>query len=147
MLIDEIAENHDVPEAKEFFRDLKQKVLADRELLEGLLGDIHQSPSALMKIAGGVAARVGGIKLMWESVEPGKLGMFEALEMLAIGIQGKRLLWVVFQEISPWFPEWQGKTFSDYEDEAIRQRDAVERWRIEAALDSLIDDERRSVVA
>ena len=83
------------------------------------------------------------MKLMWEKVEPGQLGMFEALEMLAIGIQGKRLLWMVLYEISTWFPEWDGVDFRRLELEAIEQRDGVDAWRIEAAADALVSPERK----
>jgi hypothetical protein len=70
--------------------------------------------------------------------------MFEALEMLALGVQGKRLLWLVMQEIQPWFPEWSDYDFANLELEAIRQRDGVEVWRIEAAKESLISEKRRA---
>ena len=143
LLIQEICDKHDIPEAVEFFRDLKIKVSEDRLLLEELLKKVDQEPSLMMKAAGGVAARVGGLKLMWEKVEPGQLGMFEALEMLAIGIQGKRMLWMVLHEISTWFPEWDGVDFRSLELEAIEQRDGVDAWRIEAAADALVSPERK----
>jgi hypothetical protein len=143
LLIQDICENHDIPEAIEFFRDLKRKVSDDRALLEDLLKRIEREPSLLMKAAGGVAARVGGLKLMWEKVEPGQLGMFEALELLAIGIQGKRLLWLALSEISLWFEEWEGIDFRQLELEAIEQRDGVEAWRTEAASDALVSPERK----
>jgi len=142
LLVEEIAATHDDPEACEFFRRLKQDIGKDREVLEGLLKRIEKKPSVLLKAAGGVAARVGGLKLMWEKVKPGELGMFEALEMLALGIQGKRLLWVVMRDIQPWFPEWADVDFSGLELEAIRQRDQVEEWRLSAARESLLSPER-----
>ncbi|RYD24318.1 MAG: hypothetical protein EOP88_00730 [Verrucomicrobiaceae bacterium] len=144
LLIQELAEKHDVPEAREFFVDLKGKVEADRDLLEDLLCRIGKDRGTFFKVVGDVAARVGGIKLLWEKVEPGKLGMFEALEMLAIGVQGKRLMWLALQEIAIWVPEWQGFDFASLELEAIRQRDGIEAWRIEAARDILADAERRT---
>ena len=144
LLIQEIAENHDIPEAKEFFINLKRKVEIDRALLEELLEKIGHGGNTFFKVAGSVAARVGGIKLLWEKVEPGKLGMFEALEMLALGVQGKRLLWLSLGGIAAWFPEWNGTDFNALEREAIEQRDGIEAWRLEAALDILPDPERRA---
>jgi len=144
LLVDEIASHHDDPEARQFFDSLKGKIEEDRATLDGLLKRIAEEPSALMKAAGGIAARVGGLKLMWEKVEPGKLGMFEALEMLTLGIQGKRLLWIIMREIQPWFPEWKSLNFQELELEAIRQRDEVEEWRIRAGKDTLISGERRT---
>lgn len=144
LLIQELADNHDCLEAKEFFTDLKEKVIGDRVLLEGLLEKIDQDRGALFKMAGSIAARVGGLKLLWEQVEPGKLGLFEALEMLTLGVQGKRLLWIALSEISVWFPEWGGIDFNKLEREAIEQRDGIEAWRLQAASDILADPERRA---
>jgi len=144
LLIDEIAEKSDNPDAERFFRELKEKVQEDRTLLGKLQKAINKEPSTVLKAAGSIAARVGGLKLMWEGIKPGSLGMFEALEMLALGVQGKRLLWLVMQEIQPLFPEWSNYDFADLELEAIRQRDGVEAWRIEAAKESLISEERRA---
>lgn len=144
LLIQKLADNHDVPEAKEFFADLKRKVEEDRALLEELLQRIGKDQGTFFKIAGDVAARVGGIKLLWEKVEPGKLGMFEALEMLALGVQGKRLLWLALREIAVWFPEWRDIDFAELEREALGQRDGIEAWRIEASLDILADPGRRA---
>lgn len=143
LLIDEIAEKSDYSDAKAFFRELKGKVEADRSLLGELQKSIDKEPSAILKAAGNIAARVGGLKLMWEGIKPGSLGMFEALEMLALGVQGKRLLWLALQEIQPWFPEWSEYDFTDLELEAVRQRDGIERWRIVAAKESLISEARR----
>jgi hypothetical protein len=143
LLIQELADSHGAPDAREFFLHLKQKVEADRSLLEDLLERIGQNPSTLLQVAGGIAARIAGIKLMWEQVEPGKLGLFEALEMLALGVQGKRLLWVVLKEIAGWYPEWNGIDFTELEQQAIHQRDDIEFWRIQAAKDILVDVDRR----
>ncbi len=143
LLIQELADRHEAPEARQFFLQLKETVTADRSLLEDLLERMGQNPSSVLKVAGGIAARIGGIKLMWEKIEPGKLGLFEALEVLALGVQGKRLLWVALREIVAWFPEWSGIDFAQLEGQAIQQRDHIEFWRIKAARGVLADEERR----
>ena len=56
--------------------------------------------------------------------------------MLAIGIQGKRLLWVMLGEIAPQFPSWRDIHFADLELAAIQQRDAVEVRRLAAGRDA-----------
>lgn len=144
LLIQKLADSHDAPEARAFFIQLKDKVEADRALLEELLARIGQNPSSLLKAAGRVAARVGSIKLKWEQMEPGKLGLFETLEILALGVQGKRLLWVALREIAGWFHEWKGIDFVKCELQAIQQRDDIEFWRLQAAREILADSERRT---
>ena len=143
LLIQELADSHDNPEAREYFLQFKGKVEADRALLEDLLVRMGQSPSGFHQWAGAIAARIGGIKLMWEQIEPGKLGLFEALEMLALGVQGKCLLWVVLGKIAAWHPEWNGIDFVELEQNAIQQRDEIEWLRIEAGIEILVEAERR----
>lgn len=143
MLIQKLADRHDQPDAREFFLRLQERVEADRALLEDLLRKIGKEPNGFLKMAGGIASRFVGIKLMWEQVEPHKLGLFEALEMLALGVQGKRLLWVALMDVADWFPEWDGIDFVGLELQAIQQRDDIEFWRIQAALSILVVEDRR----
>ena len=142
-LIQHLIETLDEPEAREFFVQLKADITGDRALLENLIISAGLETSAVLKATGAVAAKFGYLKLKWEGFEPGGLGIFEALEMLALGIQGKRLLWVALKEIACWIPEWNDRNFGNLELEAIRQRDGVELWRIEAALDTRASTERR----
>lgn len=143
LLIRELADSHDDPEAREYFLQFKEEVEADRALLEDLLVRIGRHASGFHQLAGAIAARIGGFKLMWEHVEPGKLGLFEALEMLALGVQGKCLLWVALREISAWFPEWNDIDFVALELQAAQQRDEIESWRIQAGIDILPDAARQ----
>ncbi len=143
LLIQKLAESHGEAEARDFFSLLNEKVESDRCLLEDLIQKLGKEPSTFLRIAGGITARIAGIKLMWEQMESGKLGLFEALEMLALGVHGKRLLWVALMEIADWIPEWDGIDFVALERQAIQQRDDIEFWRIQAAISILAPAERR----
>lgn len=143
-LIQELSESQDEHGARDFFLHLKKEVGADRSMLEDLLEKIGHDPGVLHQIAGGVASRVAGVKLRWERIEPGEPGLLEALEMLAVGVQGKRLLWASLMEIAGWFPEWIGIDFEELELRATRQRDGIEFWRLQAAASILVDGERRT---
>ncbi len=133
VLIRHLIDTLEEPQAVDFFVELETDVKVDRQLLEQLLTTAGLRPSGALKTAGKVTARLGFLKLMWEGFEPGGLGLFEALEMLALGVQGKRLLWVALREISGDYPGWADIDFPGLEREALRQRDGVEIWRIEAA--------------
>lgn len=143
-LMQNLIERTDVPEQRVFLRDLKGKVEADRVFLMGLISALGGEPGLVAKAVGKAAAGVSFLKLAWEGLEPGKLGMFEAWEMLAMGIQGKRLLWLALKEVACWYPEWECIDFATLELEAIRQRDDVEQWRIEAAKETLACARRRA---
>lgn len=146
-LIQTLADNAVDPEEELFFASLKEKVEEDRLQLKDLISLLGKNSSTLLEAAGNLTEKAGRLKLMWEGLEPGQLGRFEAIEMLAVGIQGKRLLWVVLGELAPWIPEWSGIDFAGRELEAIAQRDAVESRRIEAGLNGLIDAERRAIAS
>ncbi len=147
LMIQQCIDTFEEPHAVQFFKELKSDVEADRRLLEQLLTRAGLQPSGMLKTAGNLTARIGLLKLMWEGFDAGELGLFEGLEMLAIGVQGKRLLWVTLKEICHWYPEWKDFDFAALELEAIRQRDGVEFWRIEAARDTFVSAERRAVAA
>ncbi|HEY1120885.1 MAG TPA: hypothetical protein VGE67_04765, partial [Haloferula sp.] len=102
-LIDNLATRQEDPSEAEFFQMLKRKVEADRDQLRDLLTRVGLEESTALQVAGKLTVGASKLKLKWEGMEPGKLGMLEALEMLALGIKGKRLLWRLMAEITPAF--------------------------------------------
>lgn len=140
LLIDQLVETLGDVAAREEMSQLKKEVMKDRRLLEQLLKKCDVAPSVLLKAAGQVSARMGMVKLWWEGMESGKLGIFEALEVLALGVQGKRLLWRALNSIAEQIPGWEDFDFIQLEKDALRQGDRVEHWRIEAARVSLGND-------
>lgn len=139
-IIEKLADTADDPEDAGFFRELGNKVEADRDLLKRLIGQLGESSSSLLQAAGSITGAASRLKLAWEGIEPGRLGRFEALELLALGIQGKRLLWVMLAEIGPSIPEWDVVNFADLELDAIKQRDSVEERRLAAGRDALFSE-------
>lgn len=137
-IIDHLIDTVEEPEAHDFFLQLKVEVERDQGLLKRLLTSAGMETSAPIQVAGKIAARVGFFQFMWEGFEPKGLGLFEGLEMLALGIQGKRLLWQALKEIAFLIPEWHDVDFSRLEKKALSQREDVERWRIHAARETLL---------
>ncbi|MCW1885054.1 hypothetical protein OKA04_09975 [Luteolibacter flavescens] len=126
-----------------FFNDLERKVESDRTLLKDLISRLGESSSAMLEVAGSITGAASRLKLNWDGMEPGYLGRFEGMEVLALGIQGKRLLWVILAELAPFIPEWEGVDFAKLELDAIEQRDAVEDRRMEAGVDAMLEVTRR----
>ncbi|MEO7099355.1 MAG: hypothetical protein ABI162_08330 [Luteolibacter sp.] len=141
-LIQELADKAENTVDREFFERLQEEVESDRVLLQDLLAVIGAEPSAALKLAGNVSVRISFMKLAWEGFKPGQLGMYEALEVLALGIQGKCLLWRMLHELIHWFPEWDDADFEKLELDATRQRDQVESYRIREGLKALVDHQR-----
>jgi len=143
-LIRQLAERQEIESERLFFQNLQKMVEKDQTLLKDLLEKANMEKSLTLQIAGTLTEGAGRLKLLWEGLKPGELGMFEALEVLALGIQGKRLLWAMLGELSPYFPEWDSYDFAELELQAIKQRDQVEERRIETGRESLLDGQRYS---
>jgi hypothetical protein len=93
-LIDYLGEKRtaDNPRFAAFLRTLHDDVSQDQERLRELIRSFSEE-SLLRKAAGWIGEKAGRVKLAAAGVVPGELGLLEALEFLALGITGKRLLW------------------------------------------------------
>ncbi|MES2475796.1 MAG: hypothetical protein V4640_08445 [Verrucomicrobiota bacterium] len=135
----------DDAEARDFFITLKSQVESDQAILEKLLRSLKMNSSGPLLVASEVTSRIGRLRLMWKGFKPGEMGLLEGLELLALGIQGKRLLWLALKELSPLYPEWNDVDFTTLELEAIRQRDGVEKRRLQAVRKTLPSSERKAM--
>jgi hypothetical protein len=138
-LIEILADRCEDETERAFFSDLKEQVEQDRGVLEGLLEKSGSSGSGFLEAAGELTAKAARLKLRWEGLHPGSLGMLEAIEMLALGIEGKLRLWRLLSAVSGSAPEWQGIDFAALEESARAQGQAVEERRIRAGREALID--------
>ena len=80
------------------FESLHQRFLHERRVVEGLLTDLGESHGSAKRAAGGIAGKalravVGGAT--------DDLSLFQALEGLAVGVQGKRCMWRALQTVRP----------------------------------------------
>ncbi len=121
-----------------FFKNLKSTIEHERGLIHRLLSELNKSESKLLDVMGNLTAKSGCLKLHWEGMDQGDLGLLEALEVLSLGIEGKLSLWKLLGEISPSIPEWSENDFQALAREAQEQRNAVEARRIEAGRQALM---------
>jgi hypothetical protein len=127
-LIDNLIEHHPEDRFGKFFRDLRNEIHADQEQLRDLIRKIGAEESAIRKAGAWLAEKFGRAKFgdIGDTIE-----MLQALEGLALGITGKRLLWRSLATISANFPELQGTDFNVLEDRAQDQFSWVEDLRIQ----------------
>jgi hypothetical protein len=144
-LIAELAERQTEAAEQQFFAELKIRVEADQRILKELITASGGKESTGLRPLNGIGGKVSRLLFLYEGMEPGKLGNFEALEMLALGIQGKRLLWVALQEVAHHFPEWSAIDFQKLEFDAIHQREEVEERRIAQSRAALSDRVRNGM--
>ena len=137
-LIETLARSSAGTSDETFFLNLKSKVEEERELVHGLLAALGKSQSKILEVMGNLTAKGGRLKLLWEGTDSGELGIFEALEILSLGIGGKRSLWLMLEKIAPAIPEWAGTDFTALATNAQEQLYAVETRRITAGEGALL---------
>lgn len=122
----------DTPTA-EFIARLRADVEADRKELETLMSRLQISESRARKASAWLTEKLTELKLRVDDSTRGDLRLFESLEALSLGIEGKKSLWLALSaaaEVSP------GLQLLDYQrliQRATEQRSRVEAKRVEAA--------------
>lgn len=111
----------------EFIAELRADVEADREELKALMSSLQISESRTRKASAWLTEKFTELKLRLDDPARGDLRLFESLEALSLGIEGKKSLWLALSaaaEVSP------GLRIADYE--RLKQRAEEQRSRVEA---------------
>jgi hypothetical protein len=80
------------------FESLHQRFLRERRVVEGLLSDLGESHGWAKRAAGRAAGKA--LRAMGGGATD-DLSLFQALEGLAVGVQGKRCMWRALQRVRP----------------------------------------------
>jgi hypothetical protein len=136
-LLQNLTEREEVASTRSFFEELHGKIKKDQTLLIDVLDELGLKQDHSTKAAAVVTAKVGRLKLMWEGLDAGELGLFEALEMLVLGITGKLLLWAALKEVKDAHPALGKYDFDSLAEAARHQRAGVEEMRIGSACEAL----------
>lgn len=116
-----------------FFTDLKEKIERDRQLLTEMIIEAGLKVGTIRHSVGAVISRVGVWRMENDGLELGELGRFEMIELLAVGIHGKLLLWKTLEEVSSSYPTWSGRNFGSFVKEAAEQEAGIEIYRCREA--------------
>ena len=136
-LVEHSLEAHEGTPWAIFFAELQNEIEADHEQLRNLMETLGFEASATRSAGAWVAEKLGRAKLGFSSGEAGELRLFQALETLALGITGKRLLWRALAEVRATSPVLQRTDFAQLEKRAADQFEKVEAKRLQAAQESL----------
>jgi hypothetical protein len=112
---------------------LHAEIEADRKELEHLIDRLDITVSGLRKAGAWLGEKLANIKLQLDDQSTGAMRLFEGLEVLAIGILGKRGLWRVLADASETLPELQGMDYRHLIQRAEDQHRHVEVLRLQAA--------------
>ncbi|MGZ5291671.1 MAG: hypothetical protein ACXWEH_05020 [Actinomycetota bacterium] len=122
-------------ELGEHLRGLLGEVEDDRGVLERVMASVGARPSPLKQSAAIGAEFMTRLKHVVPVVGSGsgEVALLEDLELLSLGIEGKRLLWRVLAAQAASDDRLREFDFAELEDRAARQRDGLERFRLDAA--------------
>lgn len=130
-LMDDLIKASEDEPFQQFLAGLKAEVQSDQKILEKLIERADEDEKTSRKVAAWLGEKAARMKFKAAGEDFGGLGLVQALEMLALGIRGKELLWRALSE-SNW-PVLRDLDLADLKQKAIGQQLRVEHKRIEAA--------------
>lgn len=97
------------------------------------------SPPRIKRATALGAERIGSLRMWLPMIGPGseESARLEELELLSLGIEGKRLLWAALAQLSSTDARLSGFPFPELKQRAKSQRDRLERFRLRLANDAL----------
>jgi hypothetical protein len=120
-----------------FIAELRADVEADREELESLMSRLQISESRTRKASAWLTEKFTELKLRLDDSARGDLRLFESLEALSLGIEGKRSLWIALAAAAQVSSQLQIVDYQRLKQRAEDQRDRVEKKRVEVAKTAL----------
>ncbi len=138
-LLEHLEAAHAEDPLHDFFRELRADITADRDELEALMKTLNIDQSRTRKATAWFAEKFTELKLRFDDPKAGDLLLFESLEALSLGIEGKLGLWIALAATSETAPSLRIADYARLQHRAQEQRDRVEELRIKTALKALTD--------
>jgi hypothetical protein len=112
---------------------LRREVEKDQKTLQALLLEIGGQVSRVRQAAAWLTEKLGRAKLRLDDSGSGSFHMLEALEVLALGIQGKAAMWRALAALSAQLAQTSPLDYAALEQRAMGQFQRVETLRLQAA--------------
>ena len=113
--------------------ELRTEVDADREALQSLMTQLRVTESKPRKAAAWLAERLASLKLRLDDSGDGAFRLFESLEVVSLGIEGKLALWRTLAAVAPVLPDVGSLDYETLMLRAAEQRERAEGMRLRAA--------------
>ena len=127
-------------------RDLLTEIRADKRTLEELCVTVGARSTAFKRAGGWLVEKAGRLKLSFRSERDAALSLLESLELLSIGVLGKRALWLALHLMRNSAPGLKRMDFEGLAARADSQHERLERYRLLAAVAALGTQESRQRV-
>jgi hypothetical protein len=112
---------------------VRTEVEEDQKTLQSLLREFGGKESRVRQAAAWLTEKLGEAKLHLDDSGSGEFQVLEALETLALGIQGKSAMWRALAAVSVHLPRVRRLDFAALEQRALDQFRRVDQLRLEAA--------------
>ena len=132
-LLDHLIKTHEDDSLGGFFRQLRGEIKADHQQLQNLMEALGFEESSLRNTGAWLAEKFSRAKVGFTAGEDAKLRLLQSLEMLLLGITGKKLLWRALRATRDSSPLLQRTDLARLEARAVEQAEKVEEQRLAAA--------------
>jgi hypothetical protein len=144
-LMESLESSHEGTPVATFVRELRSDIEADQKELQRLMSSLEISESRTRKVSAWLTEKLSELKLRFDDSEDGNLRLFESLEALSLGVEGKHSLWRGLKAAAEISPALQILDYEKLQTRAEEQRDRVETKRIEVARKILTDSPESNV--
>jgi hypothetical protein len=132
-LLEHLEAAHKGMPMESFAAQLRTDIEADRRTLKALMDRLGVAESPTRRASAWLAEKVTELKLVVDDPADGELRLFESLEALSLGIEGKRALWLALSSAAEVEPELRAADYGRLVRSAEEQRSRVEAVRLEVA--------------
>jgi hypothetical protein len=132
-LLDRLIEVYEEKPLGIFFQELRNDIHEDQEKLRNLIHGAGAEESAVRKAGAWLVEKISRAKMPVSESSEDEMGLFLALEALALGIMGKKSLWQALQAASAAIPQLAGLDYPTLENRAVEQSERVDAKRLELA--------------
>jgi hypothetical protein len=116
-----------------FVNGIRLEVEADQRELQQLMSQLEISESRTRQASAWLTEKLTELKLRLDDSAHGNLRLFESLEALSLGIEGKKSLWLALAAAAEISPQLRLLDYKRLQARAEQQRGRVELKRIEIA--------------
>jgi hypothetical protein len=136
-LLEHLEKSHAGTEVQQFAAALRTDIEEDRQDLLRLMGELGVEESRVREAVAWLAEKATRLKLRLDDPEQGNFLLFETLEALSVGIEGKAALWTALAAAAEVTPRLRRRDYDRLVARARSQRERVEGRRLSLARSTL----------
>lgn len=120
-----------------FLSELAEAIASDQGALEQIMELLRVPRRRVRRGLSWLAGQAAGLARAVAGPARSDFQRFRELELLALGVEGKRALWLALRKVAPAHPNLHGVDLDHLVRRADEQREQLEGWRLSAAVSAL----------